>query len=86
MLSDKLVTDRSRFVRVYTKWRSAAQRRHRHQLGAGFSEAAAAQIGRLTGLAFVTASKQVPHYVQGAHDAQVQLSEVADARCGASTR
>jgi fumarate hydratase class II len=38
----------------------------------GFAEAAAAQIARLTGLPFVTASNKFT--VQGAHDAQVQLS------------
>src|SRR5712672_3400535 len=38
----------------------------------GFAEAAAAQIAKLTGLPFVTASNKFT--VQGAHDAQVQLS------------
>src|ERR1700716_2940460 len=38
----------------------------------GFAEAAAAEISRLTGLPFVTASNKFT--VQGAHDAQVQLS------------
>ena len=38
----------------------------------GFAEAAAAQIGRLTGLPFVTAPNKFA--VQGAHDALVQLS------------
>src|SRR5712672_650132 len=38
----------------------------------GFAEAAAAQIARLTGLPFVTAPNKFT--VQGAHDAQVQLS------------
>ena len=38
----------------------------------GFAEAAAAQIARLTGLPFVTALNKFT--VQGAHDAQVQLS------------
>jgi len=38
----------------------------------GFAEAAAAQIARLTGLPFVTAPNRFT--VQGAHDAQVQLS------------
>src|SRR5712672_2711378 len=38
----------------------------------GFAEAAAAQIAKLTGLPFVTAPNKFT--VQGAHDAQVQLS------------
>jgi fumarate hydratase class II len=38
----------------------------------GFAEAAAAQIGKLTGLPFVTAPNKFA--VQGAHDALVQLS------------
>src|SRR6202163_1661191 len=38
----------------------------------GFAEAAAAEIARLTGLPFVTAPNKFT--VQGAHDAQVQLS------------
>src|SRR5258707_1212190 len=38
----------------------------------GFAEAAAAEIAKLTGLPFVTAPNKVT--VQGAHDAQVQLS------------
>src|SRR5882757_7657109 len=38
----------------------------------GFGEAAAAQIAKLTGLPFVTAPNKFT--VQGAHDAQVQLS------------
>src|ERR1700689_368455 len=38
----------------------------------GFAEAAAAQIAKLTGLPFVTAPNKFA--VQGAHDAQVQLS------------
>src|SRR3977135_3273595 len=38
----------------------------------GFAEAAAAQIAKLTGLPFVTASNKFT--VQGAHDAQVHLS------------
>jgi fumarate hydratase class II len=38
----------------------------------GFAEAAAAEIAKLTGLPFVTASNKFT--VQGAHDAQVQLS------------
>src|SRR5258706_626690 len=38
----------------------------------GFAEAAAAQIAKLTGLSFVTAPNKFT--VQGAHDAQVQLS------------
>src|ERR1700757_5018733 len=38
----------------------------------GFAEAAAAEIAKLTGLPFVTASNKFA--VQGAHDAQVQLS------------
>ena len=38
----------------------------------GFAEAAAAEIAKLTGLPFVTAPNKFT--VQGAHDAQVQLS------------
>jgi len=38
----------------------------------GFAEAVAAEIGKLTGLPFVTAPNKFA--VQGAHDAQVQLS------------
>ena len=46
--------------------------RHRHQCGAGFAEAAAAEIAKLTGLPFVSAPNKFT--VQGAHDALVQLS------------